>query len=304
MDLNKKDKFSKIILTIYPYVIPIIIGLLFCLLSIYSKNLKNLLMSMAGTLFSVPLLYFFYERLRIASQEKLNKEIFNYAKQQVDRAIISIRDQICHIVYDKHVHFSFHRPLDDNLSNISKAEIEKLLINHKHLGFQIFKRWVTNADYLKDILKNSFILSRLKDEQIILLIKLIDNTRLLNNFQKCDNFYIPLKERDDSYSIINSDKFTNGNEYPCRYLLMQKMSKDQSRVDDFGDFYKDKESQLLNYFRIDPDYAHILADDIFNTIKNIDSWLRSTGGHFEIDLSIFKLEKERIESKPNAVKKF
>jgi len=302
MNLNKKEELSRIILKMYPYIVPIIIGLLFCLLAIYTKYWENLLIGMASTLLSIPLLYFFYERLRITSKRKLNKEIYNYAKQQIDRAIISIRDQICHLVYEQHLHFSFHRPEDDNLSHITKATIEQYLVNNKHLGFQIFKRWDTNVANLKDILKNPFILSRLEDEQIILLIKLIDDIRLLTDFQKCDDFFILLKEKDNSHTIINSDQFANGSEYPYRYLLLSKTDKGQFIVDDFGDFYKDKDDQLLNYFCINPNYAYILADHIAKIIKDIDSWLKSTGGHFEIDLSVFKLEKERIMSNPEIVK--
>jgi sRNA-binding regulator protein Hfq len=302
MNLNKKDELLRIVFKIYPYAVPVIIGSLLCLIASYKKSWENLLIGMASTLFSIPFLYFFYEKLRIVSEQKLNKEIYKYVNQQVDRAIIPIRDQICHLVYDKHLHFAFHRPQDDNLSDLDTIAIEHHLVNKKHLGFQIFKKWDTDSEFLKDILKNPFILSKLKDEQIILLIQLIDDIRLLTDFQKCDDFFILLKEKDNSHTIINSNQFTNGSEYPYRYLLLSKTDKGQFIVDDFGDFYKDKENRLLHYFRIKSDSAYILADRIAKIIKDIDSWLKSTGGHFEIDLSVFKLEKERIMSNPEIVK--
>ncbi len=103
-------------------------------------DFKNLLMNISAALFAIPVILFFYEIIKSASESKLNKEIFEYGKMQVDREALGIIHQLMKIVY----------PLDTvdrtfkgitNFLALSKEELRNILMDNEYFGFQILRTW-------------------------------------------------------------------------------------------------------------------------------------------------------------------
>ena len=64
-----------------------------------SENIKSLFLGVSAAFFAIPLIYLFYQVAQNLSKKRLNKEIFDYAKMQIDREILSIINQLHKIVY-------------------------------------------------------------------------------------------------------------------------------------------------------------------------------------------------------------
>lgn len=216
---------KKLLLRICPYVACVLAGtLLFVLASGLSGDSKQLLLTIAGAFFAIPCLYVIYEAAQRFSKKKLNKELFDYAKMQIDREILSIVNQLMKMVYpyDKR-DFSF-QGIQTFLSQ-DKAQIRALIENSEYLGFQVFKNWLITERNMCSILENPFILQRLEDDQAISIIALIKELRSLGTIQKnAHNLYEVTNKRVDGYKIQGGKEVNDSNvEYPNRYLLLRHL---------------------------------------------------------------------------------
>ena len=90
----------KNLLKISPYLVSILAGLLFWFIGLkLSGDIKSLFIGLTAAFFAIPIIYLFYQNTHNLSQKRLNKEMFDYAKMQVDREILSVINQLHKIVY-------------------------------------------------------------------------------------------------------------------------------------------------------------------------------------------------------------
>ena len=93
-------KINKYLLKVTPYLISILVGLVLYFIGLnLSENIRVLFTSLSAAFFAIPLIYLFYQVAQNLSKKRLNKEIFDYAKMQVDREVLSIINQLHQIAY-------------------------------------------------------------------------------------------------------------------------------------------------------------------------------------------------------------
>lgn len=145
-----------------------------------SEMIRGLLVNISASFFTIPFLYLIYEKSKKVIHKQLNKEIFEYAKYLIDNEIFSILNTISKIM------FSYGKAnlllVIKSLPYMERKEIEKILGNREFFGFQIFKHWKESESYFSKLLENSFVISKLEDDQIIVIIKMIDAMRNFQNF--------------------------------------------------------------------------------------------------------------------------
>jgi len=251
-------------------------------------NLRNLFLSIAATFFGIPLIYLFYQTILNFSQKRLNKELYDYAKMQIDREILSMTYQLQKMVYKLEEKDLSQSGISKFLS-LTKDNIIELLNRNEYLGFQIFKHWETTEKGLHEIIRDPYILNRLENEQIISLIEIMKDLRYIESIQKIDDLYISKDTIVKSYKVASGLEMSHKNiNFPDRYLLLKKIGKDKSVVMDFGDFHLYNVESLLNVFRINGKYLDIYCCAILDLIKDINSWLDLTGKEFVIDTKQFR----------------
>jgi len=275
-----------------PFVASIIAGLLFYLLSCQlSSNLKDLFINISAAFFAIPSLFLFYELAKEFSNRKLNKEIHDYLKMQVDREILSVLNQLIKIVYDYNA-VEFSSKGVSNFLNLNEGELETQVRNHKLLGFRVLKNWDASEDNLHELLKNNFVIARADNDKIISMIRVIKVIRNIEQIQRMDDLYVEIEggEADKEYKIVHGvDLNEEDTEYPNRYLLLRKLEGDKSVVQDFGDFPKYKVKNMLKYFVLNEKYFEIYPEIIYDLMREINIWLDLTGGEFLIDTKMFRL---------------
>lgn len=122
-----------------PYLVAITSGIFFYLLSVFLSVIFNeLFINIAATFFAIPLLYFLYEKSRSYFHRRLNKEIFDYAKMQVDRELLSILNQLQKMVYTAKGK-GLSKEAYKNFLSTGLEELRKQLKDNKYLGFQFLK---------------------------------------------------------------------------------------------------------------------------------------------------------------------
>lgn len=292
-------KIRKTFLRVFPYLTSILAGLLFYLIGIrLSENFKGLFVSISAAFLAIPFIYLFYQVAQKFSKKKLNKEISDYAKMQIDREILSIINQLSKIVYPLEERDMTLKGIDNFLS-IKGGNIKENISKKEYFGFQVFKKWDVSESNLHEILRNPYILSKLEDEQIIAVIQLIKSIRQLEQVQKIKDLYIKTDKTASSFKIVSGKDLNERNvEFPDRYLLLKDLGDKKFLVLDFGDFPQYSIDKLLQIFKIADKYIDIYADAIFDLISEINNWVNLTGEEFLVDTKMFRLGVYSTINKP------
>lgn len=278
-----------------PYFAALITGGFFYFLANYLNNkYYDLLINIAAAFFAIPLLYLFYETARSFAHKKLNKEIFDYAKMQVDRELVSIINQLRKIVFTLENKELSKESVNEFLS-VNEEDIEHNLNTNKYLGFQVFKHWEFNEIALHDLLKNTFILGKMEDQQIISVIGILKSLRNLEAIQKSNELYIETNDTAKGYKVQSGVEMNPENKkYPDRYILLKHLSEDRFIVQDFGDIHKYNLEKCLKYYKVNNKITKFYAEVILDLLKDINTWLDATGLEFIIDTKMFKMRGKYI----------
>jgi len=284
-------KRKQIFLKVWPYASCVFAGLMFFLASIQlTADYKGLFLNIAAAFLAIPFLYLIYELAQKFSQKRLNKELFDYAKMQIDRELLSIVNQLAKVVYPyEKQDFSFQGI--QNFLSQSSSQIGDVVEKGEYIGFQVLKNWSISERNLHSILESPFILHRLEDDQIISVISILKELRSLESIQKnVTDLYVNTKRKIDNYKITSGKEISDRNiEHPDRYLLLRYLKGDKYQVADFGDFAPYHVGDLLNIFRFSNKYIEDYSDSIYDFIKTINEWLDLTGSEFLIDTKMFRL---------------
>ena len=151
-----------------------------------------------------------------------------------------------------------------------------------------YLKWEVSEENLHDILKNSYILDRLSDDQIISVILIIKELRALERTQRSKDLYIATNKNATSYRIEAGRGLNKENiKYQDRYLLLQDLGDNTSLVADAGDIPLYNVDKLLKIFSISDKYLEEYADRILHLIMGVNNWLDLTGKEFVIDTKMF-----------------
>lgn len=284
---------NKIPLKILPYFIAFIFGLTLYFIAIYSDdNLKSLLINISSAFIAIPLLYLIYDLVHQASRKRLNKEVFEYAKMQIDREFMNICHQLVKLIYPYEKQNKSFEGIN-KLLNLSKDDIINEFKTNNYFGFQVLKNWYVSERKIQDMLDSSFILGKLNDDQIIAIIDVLKNVRSVQDvYRNIDDLFLMSSSKIEGFKIQSGSKMSASNsEYPDRYLLLKELGNEEYQVFDFGDFENFKLSKLLLECNLNPKHMLLLSATIYQTLKSINCWLDNTGLEFLIDMRMYKFRK-------------
>lgn len=270
----------------------ILAGLIFYIFGIrLDDNLKGLFINISSGFFAIPLIFLFYDIAKNFASKELNKEIFDYAKMQVDREIMSVLNQLGKMTFPTYEGF--------NLSEFIKYDKEQLrgkITSKKFLGFQVLKKWKLSEKYFDEILNNAFILNRLDNDQIISVISIIKSIRHLEAIQEKDIFIRGKSESAKGYKIISGQEISIENrDYPDRLLLLFDIGNDNYVVKDFGDFRKSSRDKLLDYFTVNESLIEFYIEAIYSILSDIRGWIKETGNEIILDPKMFRFVPKKID---------
>lgn len=290
--MNTK-KLYLIVLRILPYVCALLFGLgLFGLSSFLRDDWKSIVLGAAGSFFAIPTLYLGYECIKSLTNKRLNQEIFEYAKMQVDSNMLSILAQLQKIIYSND-HLDKTLEGLSNCLKLDKKKIGELLSKNEVLGFSALKHWEVPEQVFHDLLKNTFVCQRLSKDQVISIITNLKALRGFSSFLNSSDLYICTDKKVEGYSIVKGQDINPQNsKYPERYILLRKIGDDKGIVVDFGDFKGDKVNALLNIWRVNEKYIVAYAEFIFDILQEINTWVMQTGCEFLMDSRQFRFGKK------------
>lgn len=292
---------KRILLNIAPYSACLMVGLfLYTIGTKLAEDLKALVLNIAAAFLAIPFLYLIYELTQRASQKKLNKELFDYAKMHIDREILSIINQLTKIVHPYETQNFSYNGISSFLST-DKGQLRDILETSDYLGFQAFKNWSISQKNMSNILQNPFILQRLESEQSISVVMLLKEIASFEAILKqVEDLYLVTDMKADGYVIQGGKDISERNtEYPDRYLLLRHLTDDSYLVADFGDFAPYQVKNLLKICKVNKKYLESYANSISDIVGRINQWVRSTGNEFLIDTNMFRPASTRNRRQSN-----
>ncbi len=277
-----------------PYVVSCLAGIGFYTLGLLTDgDIKNLLMNISATLVAIPVILFFYEIIKSSSESKLNKEIFEYGKMQVDREAMGIISQLIKILYPLE---QTDRTLQgfSKFLVLSKNDIRNILTENEYFGFQVFRVWEAYQTNLENILKNAFIIQKLDSKQVIAIIGILKSIQAMEATQKIDDMFAATGKKLTGYKLVKGDSINPRNtKYPDRFLLLKHLQEDKFVVIDFPDIPQYNEEKAFNAYKVNPMYIDYFTEVISNFIKDLNDWVSLTGNEFLVDTKEFRLHKAR-----------
>jgi len=284
-----RDKMNKKLIKILPYLCVSIVGIgIYIIALIVQGKFSDLLVNIAASFFSIPLLLLFYEKIKISSDKKLNFEIDDYAKVLVDKELLSTVNQLSKLIFPLEIRDSSLNGVS-TIIQLKQNDIESEILSNKYLGFQVYKNWEIADLTLTNLLNNSFICSKIDNEKVILIIQMLKNIKTLKMFLKRENLYIEIDE------TINDFKISKGNgqdnNFPDRYMLLKHIVDDKFQVCDFGDIKKYDLNKCLKVFKVNSILVKNYSDVLFKILNTFDKWVELTGNEIIIDQEMFRLRK-------------
>lgn len=285
------NKFRKYCLIVLPYLVCLISAYVFYILGTkFNSDFKGLLQGIAGTFLSIPIIYLIYELSKIYSQQRLNKELFDYAKMQIDRDVLSIISHLMKATLS-YEEISISPKNINTFLSLSKNDLISTLRTNDYLGFQVFKNWEITENNITKIMENSFILQHLDSDQLIVIITLLKEIRTFEFMpEKVQDLYIATGNTTKKYMIKNGANLNSRNkEFPDRYLLLKHLEHNEFIITDFGDFALYQKEKLLQIYKVNDKYLYEFASSFHSLISVINDWVALTGHEFIIDTKMFRL---------------
>lgn len=272
-----------------PYGVSIIVAAGLFILGMELKNgFQGLLINISAAFFAIPLIYLFYQIARNYSSRRLNKEIFEYVKEQVDREVLSILEQTKKMVFP-YENTGISKDDIGKLLSMAPSDLGKIISKTEYLGFQIFKHWEVYEQNLDRILQNTNVVNRLQEEQVIALIKLVKSLVWLERFPNKESVYKPITKKADGFRVIKGTEINKENiRFPNRYLLLKDSKGSDYLVQDFGDFHEYDKEKLLGIFVVNKELCANYTEAIYNVLSTIKKWLEKTGYEFIIDIRQYR----------------
>ena len=246
-------------------------------------------MNISAALFAIPVILFFYELIKGISDSRLNGEIFGYGKMQVDREVLGIAHQLMKILYPFE-DISFGPASINNFLSLSKEDIQNILVKNEYFGFQVLRSWEVYEEKLEGVLKNSFIIQKLDNGQVIAIIEILKSMRDFEQVQNAANMFIQTGKKETKYKLVKGDEINPANsKYPDRFLLLRHNNGDLFQVVDFPDIPRYNEKNALNTYKLNPAGIKYYGEAIYSLITDLGSWVSMTGNEFLIDTKQFRM---------------
>jgi len=212
--------------------------------------------------------------------------INDYLKVQVDTEILTFINHLNKILFG----YSEKKSLKDvsTFMNATDDELKTKLKTNKFLGFQIFKKWEVNESKLQELADktiSSFYHGRELAGVIIELMRWAGSFDKFNRSRTNPNLFLLSENNSHGYQAVRGISINpNNTEFPDRFILLKRMDKEHSLVQDFGDFVeKDKINELINVYEMNPELVESYSFKIREFIQIAEKWLDMTNGEFIIE---------------------
>ncbi len=294
---------KKIIIKSLPYTSSVIFGAAIFYIAINPKIsiYKDLLINISATLLAIPLILGVFDFIKAITDKKLNHEIFDYIKVNIDSELILLTGNLDKSLYTQQEmkqRFNALKSINTFLS-MDIPQIQKTLSEKEFVGFFIFKRVEVRGKAIDEILKNPLFVSKLNNDQIISLIEIKKAISNLETVLLMKELYQNTGNVLKDHKVVNAlDISVENKEHPDDYILMQYAGTDKFIVIDSGTFSNYRANECaLKYYKVNLELVDVYATSIYMVIESINKWVSITNGELLFHSRMFRIVDLDINNK-------
>lgn len=322
-----KNSIIRIWLKAWPKLTVAIIGILLYLFAIrLSEDVKGLLVNIAASLISIPLVFILYD----IWNEKSHRKLYEYSYKHVDNTIYNAIDEVEDVIqllmqgylvyfregfivvddadpkcenvsltqYAKRIihaerdedyidpNYSeedYLRDMDkisdteeykSGIYGFDKASIVPYISETEYLGFQIYGLDLSDTcEQLNELLKNTFIMDHLDEDQQIKILHIINAINTLHAFieRTEDLFCMVVDRKIEGFSVKEMDVTEKNLGSTGAYSLF--FNNDGITLElERNVLFNVENQELTSVFVINPDYCIEFGDHITEVLNCLENW--------------------------------
>lgn len=230
--------------------------------------------------------------IEMNSKGRLSDKILDFLKKDIDKEILSLLSHLLLVVDCNNSKQNIFTSIQYFL-NMSQKDLFSTLYGKRILGFFVFKQFNEYESRIANHIRQALSSPYYNRE---VLNSLIDIYEWFAEYDKFRSIYfsdllINTNDKDEKFTIIKvSEKESNN--FPKRYILLEKMDNEKGIVNNFGDFPTGVIPMLTNYFTLNSKYLDKYCDILSLLIGSINKWLDITNNEFIIDFTKqFRIKK-------------
>ena len=223
----------------------------------------------------------------IIESEVSKDEIRLFIKQQVDKEILGICNQINKIVYG----LNRQSTLDNiwQLLSLTSEDLEKELFERKYIGFTISKDWKEFLGKIQALMNQPFFTHHAEPGYISGLIKVVKALETITVVFNSSSLLIDTGLKVKGYKVVSGIEMSLENPKDSYILLKELPETSNGMVVDFGTIRKYNMPKVLNYLVVNKESFLGFSLSIHELITGISVWVTNTGNYIIIDPLNFRV---------------
>jgi hypothetical protein len=226
------------------------------------------------------------EIISIISNKEKEDEVNEYIKQQIDKEILTICNQLYKILYGYDTQYT-----TESISQIIELEantVKALLSEKKFIGFTVLKDWKKTMQTLQEAMNQPFFSQNAKPSYVSGLIKVIKSIEMMSLTFSKKNLFFDTEEEIDGYRIIDGHAMIPDNPRDSYVLTKDIGDSNKGIVIDFGTIRRFNMGLVRHILVLNEDLIGEVSVSIQCTLKSIDAWIATTGNRLILDPSTFR----------------
>ncbi|HBD7142686.1 TPA: hypothetical protein KKW64_001555 [Legionella pneumophila] len=253
-----KRKSNNFYFNFAPYVVSIILGVVFLIFANYFPSHKDLFIGISSTSFSIVGVFLIVETVEYLANRKLNEEIHQYINFKATQILMQILQRLCRIVCLNNMKPTKLKEFK-TLGEYTKDTLSDILSNKEFLGFDIFIDWQSYLNKIEKLFDSNLIADNLNFEEAKSLIKIHRAIKTFGDIleREFENIFTLVETNIDKNIEItaNSDDF-HFFKYKGELVQLAKCKRTHDQY-------------LQNKYKIVGEYSSALAQTIIEIVKII-----------------------------------
>jgi hypothetical protein len=227
------------------------------------------------------------ELTSIIHKQQSKDEIRQYIKQQIDKEILTICNQLFKVFYGYDKQYT----LDSiwQMLNFTEEEIQRELFERRFLGFTVLKDWKLSMQKLQDAMNQPFFTQNAEPAFVSSLIKVIRGLETMAVVFSNEKLFRDSNKTANEYRVVDGYKMNSDNPKDS-YLLTKKLADTEEEVVvDFGTIRKFNLKRTNTIMTINGEMFLSVTMSIRELLQGIDAWTSATGNQLIVDPLTFRI---------------
>ncbi len=223
----------------------------------------------------------------IILKEHSKDEIRQYIKQQIDKEILTICNQLFKIIYGYDKQYT----LDSiwQMLNLTEDEIQRELFEKRFLRFTVLKDWKDFMEKLQHAMNQPFFTQNAEPIFVTSLIKVVKGLEAMAVVFGNGKLFNDTDKVIEGFRIVDGHKMNSDNPKDSYLLTKEIGGDDKGVVVDFGTIRKFNLKRTRTILTINNDLFFGVVLSIRELLQGIDSWTSATGNQLILDPLTFRM---------------